>query len=89
MNTDCHSTDTFTNEALAFTERHGEQLGPVAATFGGLTFGAMKAIAECPNCPGHFRVPYDAEGRLAWPVGNGNWKYLRCPECKGVWKLGE
>ena len=78
--------DTFINEAHSFLDRN-PQLDSPQQTRGGMTFGYLRAISECPDCPGHFRVPYDSEGHVAWPVGKGDWVYLRCSECKGVWKF--
>jgi hypothetical protein len=68
-----HSVHTFTDEALAFTDRHRD-LNPGQAGIGGMVWGFMRAIAECPDCPGTFRIPLDEE-----------WHELACPKCHGVW----
>ncbi len=66
-----HSTHVAVDEMLAFDQRHqGEYM------VGGLVWGLMRAVAECPRCPGVFRVPLD---------GN-SWDELRCPACGGVWQ---
>lgn len=69
-------TDTFTDEALAFTRRHPD-LTPQQQTFGGLAWGLMRAIAECPDCPGVIRTPRD------------NWRHLDCPACQKRWTREE
>lgn len=78
--------DTFIDEALAFTERHRD-LDPQQHSFGGLVWGMLRAIAECPNDPGVFRVPVDADGKQLGPLAN--WAYLACPKCGGVWAYQE
>lgn len=69
--------DTFIDEAIAFNARHPE-LDEQQQAFGGLLWGAMRAIAECPNCPGRFRVPLD-----------GDWNRLYCPGCGYLWQRTE
>lgn len=41
-----------------------------------LAWGMFKAIMECPDCPGHFRVPVD--------FGDGQ-EWIHCPNCDGYW----
>lgn len=66
---------TFLTEGQAFVQAHREEVGNDSVVeFGGWVWGLMRAIAECPNCPGVFRVPTDDD-----------WTYLVCPQCKGVW----
>lgn len=69
---DLHSTHTVCDEAKAFTARHPELTGTQQAN-GMLVWGLLRAVAECPNCPGVFRVSPD------------NWHTLVCPQCRGVW----
>jgi hypothetical protein len=70
-----NAPDTFRKECLAFMQRHEGE--PTIQLFGGLFWGLLRAFAECPNCPGVFRVPLDEEG-LLWA----------CPKCKGFWSFG-
>ena len=63
------SVQTFLKEGQAFLKRH-----PDMPEVGGWAWGLLRAVAECPNCPGHFRVPLDK-----------SWKTLVCPNCHGVW----
>jgi hypothetical protein len=69
---DFHSVNTFVDEALAFIRRH--KLEGQQATMGGLAWGALRALAECPNCPGTFRIPLDAD-----------WSVLFCGKCQAFW----
>lgn len=69
---DLHSVHTVIDEGEAFIERNN--LDGAAASMGGLTWGLLRAIAECPDCPGIFRVPLDDD-----------WNMLYCPSCKGIW----
>lgn len=73
--------NTFVDEAMSFQSRHNA-LNNIQSAFGGTLFGFMKALAECPECPGHFRIPYDADGT---PNAFGEWAYLYCPNCKALW----
>ena len=72
--TDLHAVDTFVDEAAAFHRRHPD-LDAQQASFGGLAWGLLRALAECPECPGTFRRPLDAA-----------WTRLACPRCGGVWE---
>ena len=65
-----NSVDTFLQEGKAFAERH-----PDTPEIGGWAWGLLRAVMECPNCPGHFRVPLDKD-----------WKRIACPNCKNVWE---
>lgn len=78
---DMHSVDTFIDEAIGFTKRHPDLDGQQQA-FGGSLMGFMKAIAECPDCPGVFRIPFDSDWK---PNAFGEWKYLGCPKCEKFW----
>jgi hypothetical protein len=64
--------DTLMREWEDFDRRNPEV---AALQVGGLTWGLLRAIAECPDCPGSFRVPVDAAQTL-W----------RCGRCGGVWR---
>ncbi len=75
------SVKTFTDEALGFIDRN-PALNNVQQTFGGLLFGSMRALAECPVCPGHFRIPLDEDGT---PNAFGSWTYLVCQNCQNTW----
>ena len=75
------SVATFTDEALGFIERN-PGLNATQQAFGGVLFGAMKALAECPECPGHFRIPLDEDGT---PNAFGSWTYMYCPNCDQMW----
>jgi predicted RNA-binding Zn-ribbon protein involved in translation (DUF1610 family) len=73
------SVHTFAKYGNDFALKHEEELGPAAATAGGLITGFMRAILECDNCgPGVFRIPKDE-----------NWYTLHCPNCGGVWVMKE
>lgn len=65
--------DTFMDGWGGFNERHPEMADN---PLGGMTWGFMRAIAECPECPGVFRVP----------VNGKDWDVLGCPRCGGVWR---
>lgn len=66
---------TFVQEGDAFYAQHVADLGHTAATWGGLTWGLLRALAECPDCPGVFRYALDDE-----------WRFWRCPRCGGMWE---
>lgn len=69
-----HAVDTFCREADNFVRCHPE-LNDTQKSFGRLAWGLLRALYECPDCPGHFRVPLnDEEGALA------------CPNCRAVWR---
>lgn len=80
-----------------------DKLGPDAGrapfvAVGALAFGLLKAIMECPNCPGHFRVPvmhspdgagigHDAEGQV-WAIDHNpgsDWMHIACMHCGNIW----
>ena len=65
-----HTVETFLREGQAFQKRH-----PNMPEVGSWAWGLLRAFAECPNCPGHFRVPLDPQ-----------WNRLVCPNCKTVWE---
>jgi hypothetical protein len=67
------SLETFSREGNAFVSRHPE-FNDAQATYGGLIWGFMRAIMECPNCPGHYRIPRDKE-----------YKTLYSPCCGAYW----
>ena len=69
---DFHSVKVFADYGGRFYSSH-QDLGHVAASWGGMLMGAMRAILECPDHPGKFRIPQD-----------DNWDVIVCPEC-GVW----
>ena len=73
--------NTFVNEAISFQSRN-KDLSEFHSAVGATLFGFMKALSECPECPGHFRIPYDTDGT---PNAFGEWKYLYCPHCKNMW----
>lgn len=75
--------DTFVTESASFLKRH-PGLDDVQKSFGGLTWGLMRAVAECPNCPGHYRVPITADGQIDH---SGAWDRLACSHCRHVWTL--
>lgn len=64
---------TFADEGLKFIQDH-PGLNDIQANLGAVTWGFMRAIAECPECPGIFRIP-----------DNEDWDHLYCPSCHGVW----
>ena len=68
------SLQTVIREGTAFNQRHPE-LNSNQQVYGGWTWGLLRAIAECPNCPGHYRVPQDQE-----------WNVLYCPNCGTYWE---
>lgn len=48
---------TVCDEGRAFDERHRDELNETQRAMGGLIWGLMRALAECPNCPGTFCTP--------------------------------
>ncbi|HUY76875.1 MAG TPA: hypothetical protein VMV29_08890 [Ktedonobacterales bacterium] len=71
--------DTALREGRAFIDRHPELQEPEngrIATFAGLTWGVFRAIYECDDCPGVYRVPVRNH-----PDGEA----ITCPSCGGVW----
>lgn len=65
--------DTVCDEAKAFMARHPD-LSQTAQATGGLIWGLLRALAQCPDCgPGVYRWSPD------------QWHTLLCPQCGGVW----
>jgi len=71
--TDLHAVNVVCDEGHAFIARH-DDLNETQRATGGLLWGLMRAIAECPDCPGVFRASPD------------HWQTLVCPQCRGVWR---
>ncbi len=80
MTEDLHSVNTVVDEGNAFIDRMPEDLrnDSRATTWGGLVWGVMRALAECPRCPGHFRVPCKGH--------EDTWKFMACTNCGGIWE---
>ena len=74
MTPDLHATHVLCDEGAAFAARHRADLSPPAQSLGALAWGLLRAVAECPVCPGVFRVPSDRA-----------WTHLDCPQCHGRW----
>lgn len=74
MTRNLDSVNTFFDYGNEFAVKHRDELGETAATWGGIVIGFMRAILECPDCPGHFRIPQD-----------DNWDKLYCRNCKQWW----
>jgi hypothetical protein len=77
---------TFCDEADAFRDRNRaelDELGETATAFGTVTWGLMRALAECPDCPGTFRTP------IGTAVGADAFDVLRCPRCERVWATAQ
>ena len=72
--TDLYSVETVCNEGNRFVQEH--HLEGAAASLGALTWGLLRALYECPACPGEFREP-----RMS-TIGI---EVLWCPRCKGQW----
>ena len=72
MPTDLHPVNVICDEGTAFLHRHPE-LNDTHKSVGGLLYGFLRAVAECPDCPGVFRVSPDG------------WQTLVCRQCGGVW----
>ena len=68
-----HSVHTVCEEAKTLAARHPE-LPDAAQGAGMLAWGLLRAVAECPECPGVFRCPTDTA-----------WTHLDCPHCGGRW----
>ena len=73
MSDHLHATHTVVTEGQAFGRRHPD-LPEAAQVAGMLAWGLLRAVAECPDCPGVFRLPSDAD-----------WTHLDCPQCRGRW----
>lgn len=77
------SVKTYVDEGQSFLSRN-DDLDAQQSSFGSLLWASMRAMAECPDCPGAFRIPHDSD----WtPNAFGEWKYLACPKCQKVWEL--
>jgi hypothetical protein len=70
---DLHSVHTFCDESTAFAERHRADVPGDQRVWGAVAWGFLRALAECPACPGVYRVSPD------------QWQTLICPQCAGVW----
>ena len=68
-------TRTCLDEGNAFIARHPE-LNGTQQTIGGLTWGLLRALMECPNCPGVFRRPRQTVEGI---------EVLWCSSCGGQW----
>jgi len=68
-----HSVHTVVDEGNAFNARHPD-LNNTQASLGGLVWGMMRALYECPTCPGKYRVPTVADPNV-----------IVCTNCGGVW----
>ena len=73
---DIDSVGTAVTEGDSFYQRNAGGLGHAAASIGGLFWGLLAAVAECPHCPGSFRCPIG---------GDEHTDFWRCPRCGGVW----
>lgn len=80
MTEDLHSVGVVVDEGNAFVARMPEDLrnNSWATSIGSLTYGIMRALAECPNCRGHFRVPCKGY--------EDTWEYMACTNCGGIWQ---
>lgn len=91
--TDQH-TDAFLEEAESFIADHPD-LSEWQAAVGGTIWGLLRALMECPNCPGHFRVPLRPEEERADLIRQlgililVEREYLYCPHCGNVWERQE
>lgn len=75
MNDDLHSVNLAIDEAKRLLgQLEPEVRHSTLAGIGAMAFGMLRAIAECPYCPGVFRYPINPEQTL-W----------RCPQCSNVW----
>lgn len=74
---DLHITNVVVDEAKGFMDRHPD-LNETQSGWGGMSFGLLRALMECDNCPGRYRVPLDKE----WDSPGGR---LYCAHCGGVW----
>ncbi len=56
-----------------------------------LAWGMLKAIYECPDCPGHYRVPMEERDGCWRQVpyeragDDSTWEAIACPHCQGLW----
>src|SRR5690349_18578886 len=77
MSAEIDHAETVVREGRAFLDRHPDIADGPAATLGGLTWGILRAVMECDNCPGVYRVPISG--------GAGGYDAITCPSCGGVW----
>lgn len=77
MSSDKTHTDTFVDNAIAFTDRHPD-LNETQKAIGGTWYGILRALFECPNCPGMYRIPLDEH----WADPGGR---LYCRNCGETW----
>lgn len=73
---DLHVVDVVVDEGEAFMARCRDVRGD-ARVVGGLVWGLLRAVAECPRCPGYFRVPRSLS----------DWSLLHCLNCDGWWEV--
>ena len=73
---DIDNVTTLVKEGEDFYQRNVGELGRTAASIGGLFWGLLAAVAECPNCAGSFRCPIG---------GDEHEELWRCAKCGGVW----
>lgn len=83
---DNHSVGTFVKGAQQFGKAH-PGLSETQAALGGALMGMMKALLECPKCPGYYRVPITQNDEGKWEVEApfGPMRYIYCHKCGGVW----
>lgn len=74
MDDEMRALNLAVDEAGAFLERHPEVGNYPFGTASAVAFGMLRAIAECPRCPGTFRVP-TVEPPDGW----------YCHRCEGLW----
>lgn len=74
MPNNLHPVQTMCDEGSAFCKRH-PGLSETQATWGALTWGLLRAIYECPDCPGHYRRPLEGMRE----------DIIICPHCGRVW----
>lgn len=70
------AAEVVVREGTAFAQRNRD-LSPDAQSMGALAWGLLRAVAECPHCPGVYRTwHYDANNDEIWT----------CPHCQRQWK---
>ncbi len=85
--TDLHDVDVAVTEGQKFLDRayaQGVEPGHPFVAVTGLAFGMLRAIMECPNCPGTFRVPITEDGRIDRDP-RSEWLRIGCPHCHMTW----
>lgn len=64
---------TFVSEAGGFVRRHPD-LSEAQKAMGGTAWGMMRAVLECPDHPGAFRVPLDDQWvSIVCPIDGSTW----------------